>query len=1477
MKTERLFFLARAAMTLLVMMLATTTAWAADPILVTEVPAYDNGQASNWNDNTEGASKLVDGDLSTKYGMSGNPWVEFHYSKAFVPKAYILWTANDEEGKRNPSSWTIKAKLNENDEWTTIATVDNNSGNQLPMANNTSTEFSLENNPNEYRYFHFEATPANSGSNSGQFQLAELQFKRAPGDPTDLENTTITGISSIYFYTSSPISITPTVTAYGGTELTFGTDYTVTIKNSSNETVTSVIDEGDYTLTITGTGTQGNGYYGSQTVNFSVVNGCPEGLSIDNAYSIGQDGYYYVNMPQTGTNTITLPRGFTSKFKVYDNGGKSNDYSKYCSGTLVLTAPTGYLLQLSGSITTQWYDKLTVYDGSTTDAAKLLDGVSSADNGSQTAITTVISSGQSMTLYFYSDDAVAYAGLNLTVTLISANAELGITVDNATGGCVVATVGGTSATTAKTNDVVTLAATPESGYVLSGISVTDASTNPVAVTWDGMFSNTATFTMPGTAVTVTPTFTNDLANIYINMPWTGMQTVAIPSNVTSLKVYDNGGKSGNYSNKCDGTLVLTAPTGYLLQLSGSITTESSYDYLSVYDGSDNSGTKLLDKVYSTSSGTQTAITTVTSSGQSMTLYFYSDTGTNYAGLNLTVTIVPIPWSGSGNDADDPFIIEYPSQLDLLAQRVNDGISDYSGKYFKLGADITYDHNTDWDNASSTENNYKPIGGYFGSGKDRYFKGHFDGANHVISGIRIYRSSTADPDYNQGLFGQINGNKAEVKNIILADARITGYSFSGGIIGNLNGGTVENCHVLDDVTINAVQNSTCNIGGIAGYNGGTVTGCTSAASLTIADGLSSCMNYGGIVGYNLATVKDCLYLGTTIPSGANSVGAIVGENDGGTVTNSYYTDTAINGKKSSGVTLANDKCAVGNGSKTNCGLAHTITLSNGTTLGGTATAHGSLTAYGDFALAYNDGTSTTIYSTAGNTVTLGDAPEGGIFGGYTATNGGTISGNDTDGYTLTMPAADVTVTALLSFTYIDENGVEQTHAATIIDGNQTNLPGGWYVVNSDVALTTKLNFTGDTHLILADGKTLSIDASGDSDPNNFYLGLSCRDGSTPYELTIYGQSAGTGKVTSKHGHPGYGTSCGYIAKTITINGGVVEATSSGHGICGSNVIINGGQIILAPSFANITADNITLSWRKPSDYIQAYRFINPSGVGTITITDGKVFTDGTNIYDNTTGQSTLEHLSNVTLHPCLVLADNASNADAIAAYNGKTIAVALDGRTLTKDGNWNTLCLPFDVTIAGSPLEGDPGENPVAKVFDTSSSLSDAGVLTLNFSDAPATIPAGTPFIIKWTNTATTITNPVFIGATISSTTPSEVTSTDTKVKFVGQYSPFDITADNINEILYVASGNKIGYSKSARTLKCFRAHFWVKPNGTSAGARMINLDFGDGETTSLNEELRVKNEEFATAQWYTLDGRKLTGVPTQKGVYIVNGKKIIIK
>ena len=68
-------------------------------------------------------------------------------------------------------------------------------------------------------------------------------------------------------------------------------------------------------------------------------------------------------------------------------------------------------------------------------------------------------------------------------------------------------------------------------------------------------------------------------------------------------------------------------------------------------------------------------------------------------------------------------------------------------------------------------------------------------------------------------------------------------------------------------------------------------------------------------------------------------------------------------------------------------------------------------------------------------------------------------------------------------------------------------------------------------------------------------------------------------------------------------------------------------------------------------------------------------------------------------------------------------------------------------------------------------------------------------------------------------------------------------------------------------------------NGVSGAKLMMSFDNETGgETTGIhsieNVKLTIDNEDGV---WYTLDGRKLIGKPTQKGVYIHDGSKIAIR
>ena len=252
---------------------------------------------------------------------------------------------------------------------------------------------------------------------------------------------------------------------------------------------------------------------------------------------------------------------------------------------------------------------------------------------------------------------------------------------------------------------------------------------------------------------------------------------------------------------------------------------------------------------------------------------------------------------------------------------------------------------------------------------------------------------------------------------------------------------------------------------------------------------------------------------------------------------------------------------------------------------------------------------------------------------------------------------------------------------------------------------------------------------------------------------------------------------------------------------------------------------------------------------------------------------------------VTLADDADNSTKISNANGYVADVTLSGRTLYKDGAWNTICLPFDVTIAGSPLAGATAR-PL-----TSASIS-GSTLTLTFGDAVTTLEAGTPYIIKWTadanyvdDDAHNIVSPVFSGVTIDADadgnydteSASPAVTTDERVRFIGTYKSTAFDAED-QSILLMGGGNALYYPKSNASIGAQRAYFKIGDDGVLLARRLtaFNIDFGDDETTGIISTTNYTNDTNSDA-WFTLDGRKLSGKPSVKGVYVNNGRKVIIK
>ena len=87
----------------------------------------------------------------------------------------------------------------------------------------------------------------------------------------------------------------------------------------------------------------------------------------------------------------------------------------------------------------------------------------------------------------------------------------------------------------------------------------------------------------------------------------------------------------------------------------------------------------------------------------------------------------------------------------------------------------------------------------------------------------------------------------------------------------------------------------------------------------------------------------------------------------------------------------------------------------------------------------------------------------------------------------------------------------------------------------------------------------------------------------------------------------------------------------------------------------------------------------------------------------------------------------------------------------------------------------------------------------------------------------------------------------------------------------------VGFYKAAdRTVAANKAYLRTT-SAPSASAGAMSFSFEEG-TTGMKEDGIVKRENWAAdAEWYDLQGRKLSNIPTVPGLYIVNGKKVVIK
>lgn len=87
------------------------------------------------------------------------------------------------------------------------------------------------------------------------------------------------------------------------------------------------------------------------------------------------------------------------------------------------------------------------------------------------------------------------------------------------------------------------------------------------------------------------------------------------------------------------------------------------------------------------------------------------------------------------------------------------------------------------------------------------------------------------------------------------------------------------------------------------------------------------------------------------------------------------------------------------------------------------------------------------------------------------------------------------------TYLDENGAQGvTEIAIVVDGSTTTWTAGWYVVKSDVTIDSRVTASGDVHLILVDGYTLTVNGGINVAERNSLIIYAQSDGENMGALT-----------------------------------------------------------------------------------------------------------------------------------------------------------------------------------------------------------------------------------------------------------------------------------------------------------------------------------------------------------------------------------------
>ena len=199
------------------------------------------------------------------------------------------------------------------------------------------------------------------------------------------------------------------------------------------------------------------------------------------------------------------------------------------------------------------------------------------------------------------------------------------------------------------------------------------------------------------------------------------------------------------------------------------------------------------------------------------------------------------------------------------------------------------------------------------------------------------------------------------------------------------------------------------------------------------------------------------------------------------------------------------------------------------------------------------------------------------------------------------------------------------------------------------------------------------------------------------------------------------------------------------------------------------------------------------------------------YCGVSDQSTPVKIEFKTLMNDEVFADVASatdNESRLAALNGQTINMTIE-RPLLLNGDYCTLCLPFDLSAAQIADSDCPLHGFVIKEFEHSENKE--GEVNLYLRQVTS-IEAGKPYFVRYAGATSEdrLTPLTFNGVKIKCSTPVDIENDDAAQPH-GVFNPYALVA-NDNSTFFLSSNNTLYYPSANGTMNGFRAYVHIDPS-----------------------------------------------------------------